>query len=126
MCKYFNLTLTPNSCFQDIISIVIIFNSLYKNFDITIANLLKIDNKIIIKIQSIIQSKKIKNLSKQVIGSVGNLVIIFQRKKKKINPYDKCYNYYKLDYFGLDYSFFNKKLNRISNLYRKNRIKSDL
>lgn len=62
--------------------------------------------------------KKAKNLNKQAIGSVGDLVIIFWNRKKKANTDDKCYNYLKLDYFGQDYLLSNdKKLNKTQNLY---------
>lgn len=64
----------------NIITIIIAFDLLYEDFDITIAGLLEMDNKTIDQIQSILQLKKVKNLSKQAIGSTSNLAIAFRDK----------------------------------------------
>lgn len=62
---------------------MIVLNSLYKNFDMTTANLLKIDNKTIDQIQSIFQSKEVKNFSKQATRNIDNLAMAFRDKRPK-------------------------------------------
>lgn len=92
---------------------LIALNSLHKNFDITTISLLKIGNKTIDQIQSILQLKKIKNFFKRAIEVFEDLVIVFQDGKKKANTGNECYNCHKLGYFGQDCPLSNKKLNRI-------------
>lgn len=53
-----------NQVFWDMIAIVLTLNFLYEDFDTTIVSLLETDDKTIDKIQSILQSKKVKNFSK--------------------------------------------------------------
>lgn len=95
---------------------MITFDSLYEDFNTTIASLLETGDKIINQIQSIHQSKKVKNLSKQAIGDTGDLAMAFKDKKpkKKTNNNDKYYNCHKLGHFGRNYFFSNRKLNRIT------------
>ena len=62
--KSFCPIMTPRQGLWDIIMIVIILDSLQKNFDTIIASLSEINDKIIDQIQSIFKSKKAKNLSK--------------------------------------------------------------
>lgn len=61
------------------------------------ASLLETSNMTVDQIQSIIQFKKIKNISKQVTeGGIGNFVMAFREKnisKRKMNHDDECYNY---------------------------------
>lgn len=112
------------SCnFQDTIVIVISFDILYNNFDSTTANLLEAGDKSIDQIQSILQSKEVKNISKQATGIVTNAAISFknnQRTKKKANSNEKCYNYYRLGHFGCNCLLSNRQLNRNIN-YNKRR-----
>lgn len=79
---------------------VVILNTLYKNFDTIIASLLKTKNKTINEIQNILQTKKAKNISKHVTGGTKELAIAFRDNKKKPASYDECYNCYKLRQFG--------------------------
>lgn len=65
--------MTPGWDPWDTITIMITLNSLHKDFDTTTASLLETENKPIDQIQSILQSKEVKNLSKQVIGFVEDL-----------------------------------------------------
>lgn len=94
------------------IAIVIVFYSLHKDFDTTIISLLKIDDKTINQIESILQSKNAKNISKQATKeAANNLAMTFRdkRPKKKVNSNNKCYNCHKL---VKDCFFFDKRLNR--------------
>lgn len=77
----------------DKIAIVIAFNSLYKDVDITTASLLETDNKTIDQIQSILQSKKDKNVSKWATWKgTSNLTMTFKdkRPKRKVNIDNEC------------------------------------
>lgn len=81
------------------IAIVLALNFLYQDFDTTTVSLLETNDKTIDKIQSILQSKKVKNLSKQTIRNTGKLAKAFKdkdtpNKRKAINEYE-CYNCYK-------------------------------
>lgn len=63
---------------------MIAFNSLYKNFDPIIINLLEMGNKIIDQIQTILQFKKVKNINKQATEAISNQIIIFRNKNVSI------------------------------------------
>lgn len=76
--KYLQTTITSEQDLWDIIAISIVLNFLYNNFDTTTTSLLEIGNKTIDKIQSILQSKKAKNLSKRATKATGNLAIVFR------------------------------------------------
>lgn len=54
----------------DNIAIVIALDSLYDNFNMTMASLLKIENRTVNQIQSIIQLKKAKNISKHITKAI--------------------------------------------------------
>ena len=98
--------MTPGRDLWDTIAIVIALDSLHKDFDTTIASLLETGDKMIDQIQSILQSKKAKNISKRAIGeSIGNLGMAFRNNnvpKRKTNSHKKCYNCHKLGHFGRD------------------------
>ena len=68
LCKRLCTAMTLNRDLWDMIAIVIALDSLHKDFDTTTANLLETDNMTIDQIQSILQSKEAKNLSKHAIG----------------------------------------------------------
>lgn len=104
------------------IAIMIALDSLHKNFDTTIVSLLEASDKMIDQIQSILQSKKVKIISKQIIrGGTGNLVIVFRDlngsnvPKNKANSYKECYNYHKLGRFERDWPFSDRYLNLLTN-----------
>lgn len=64
--------------------IITILNFLYKNFEMTIISILKKNNKIINKIQIILQYQKFKNTNQIIIKiDKNNLAIVFERTKKK-------------------------------------------
>lgn len=107
--------MTPGRDLWDTIAIVIALDSLHEDFDTTIASLLETGDKTIDQIQSILQSKEAKNLSKRATGSVGDLAMAFRDGKRKANTDDKCYNCHKLGHFGRDCLFPDKRLNRIQN-----------
>lgn len=91
---------------QDMIAIMIVLDSLHKNFDTTRTNLLEASDKIIDQIQSILQSKKAKKISTQVTeDGIGDLTIAFRNKnvsERMLNSNDKYYNYEKLGHFEKD------------------------
>lgn len=60
------------------ITIIITLDILHNNFDIIIASFLEIGNKIIDQIQNILQSKKAKNHSKRLIGTIEDLIMVFK------------------------------------------------
>lgn len=100
---------------------VIALNTLHQNFNTIMVSFLKTKNKTIDKIQSILQSKKAKNISKHAIKVTKNLVMAFKDRnntnffEEKVNSNKKYFNYYKLGYFGKNSSHFNKKFQQ-SNL----------
>lgn len=63
-----------------------------------IVNFLEIGNKIIDKIQSILQSKKAKNTSRYVIGNTVELAIALKTSEilKKTTSHEEYFNYHKL------------------------------
>ncbi len=100
------------------IAIVIFLDTLHDNFDSIFTNLLEVKNKSINEIQSILQSKETKNISKQATGVVANVVILFrnnQGMKKKANSNEKCYNCHKFGHFGRNYQLLNRRLNKNTN-----------
>lgn len=113
------MILTPDHDPWNIIEIVIALDSLYQDFDIITTSLLDTNKKSINKIQSILEFKEVKNFIKQAIEDIRDFVIAFRNqrsafRKKKMTSKDKCYNYYKLEYFGHDCFLSNKRLNRIT------------
>ena len=73
-------------------------------------------NKMINQIQSILQSKKAKNISNRVIGAIGDLAITFRDDsgyKRKANKDKECYNCHKLGHFRHDCRQPDKRLARI-------------
>ena len=114
-CKCLHSAMTPGRDLWDIIAIIIALNLLYKDFETTIASLLETGNKTINQIQSILQSKEAKNLSKRATGDIGILAMTFKDKngpKRKANNDNECYNCYKLGHFGQDCSLPNRRLNK--------------
>ena len=93
-----------NQDFWDTIAIVIDLNTLHNDFETTTTSLLEIGDKLIDKIQSILQSKKAKNISKCTTKGTGKLAMTFRNNinsfKRKANNNEKCFNYYKLGHFG--------------------------
>lgn len=119
--KHFQLPMTPGRDLWDIIVIVIGLNSLHSDFDTTIASLLETSYKMIDQIQSILQSKKAKNLSKQAIKDMSDLAIVFRdkRPKKKTNSDNKYYNCHKLGHFEKDSFLPDKRLNKTTQQFRR-------
>lgn len=59
------------------IAIIIALDMLYNNFDITIASIVKTENKSINEIFIIIQSKEVKLKSKLAIGNISDITLTF-------------------------------------------------
>lgn len=101
------------------IVIVIVLDILYVNFNITIVSLLKTKDKSIDQIHSILWSKKVKIISKQTTGAIGDLAILYRNNnnnwgiKCKANNVKKCFNFYAYSYYSQDCSYFNKQNPRI-------------
>lgn len=88
--------------------------------------LLRICNKTIDQIQSILQSKKLRNISQQANGNgIANLAIAFRDKnitKKKVNNKNECYNCYKLGHFKKNFLPSNRRLNKNISQFWKNKL----
>lgn len=97
---------------------MIALDSLHEDFDTTTASLLEAGDKTIDQIQSILQSKEAKNISKRTTGAVGDLAMAFRDGKRKANSDDEYYNCHKLGHFGRDCSLSDKRLNRIKHPHR--------
>lgn len=82
LCKCLCTIINLSYNLWNTIAIVIILNTLHNDFDITTTNLLKSGNKTIDQIQSILQSKKVKNINKQIIGIFRDLIMAFRNNKK--------------------------------------------
>lgn len=85
--------ITQGQDLWDTIAIVIALDSLHKNFDTITVSLLEIGDKTIDQIQSILQSKEAKNISKQATGKgISNHAMAFRNNnalKKKANSYEE-------------------------------------
>ena len=106
--------MTPGQDLWDTIAILIALDTLHDNFDTTTASLLETGDKIINQIQSILQSKQVKNISKQTTGVVRDLAMSYKQNnnyslKKKAHPNEKCFNYHELGHYGRDYPYVNKQ-----------------
>lgn len=116
LCKYFWIAITPGQDFWDTIAIVIILDTLNNNFDTISTSLLKSGNN---QIQSILQSKKAKNISKQATRVTKDLAMTFKDhngSKKKAYRDEKCFNCHKLGHFGCDYCQPDKRLAKVGDL----------
>ncbi len=114
LCKRLQTAMTPGRDLWDIIVIFITLDYLHEDFDTTTASLLETGDKMIDEIQSILQSKEAKNLSKQATGDTGDLAMAFRDKgpKKKANSNDEYYNCHKFGRFGQDCFLLDRRLNR--------------
>lgn len=72
------------------ITIVIVLNTLHNYFDTTISSLLEIRDKTIDQIESILQLKKVQNLSKRSIRTISKFAMTFMYNKYKANSDKKC------------------------------------
>lgn len=125
LCKCLRMAMTPNRDFWNTIAIVITLDSLHEDFDTTIASLLETGDKTIDQIQSILQSKEAKNLSKQATGDTGDLVMAFRdkRPKKKANTDDEYYNCHKFGHFGRNCFLPDRKLSRTTQQSRREELR---
>ena len=102
--KCLQIVITSNQDFWDTIAVVIDLNTLYNDFKTTTMSLLEIRDKLIDKIQSILQFKEAKNISKYTTRGTEKLAMTFRNNinsfKRKANNNEECFNYYKLRYFG--------------------------
>lgn len=103
LCKRLRTAMIPNRDLWDTIAIVIALDSLHEDFDTTTASLLEAGDKMIDQIQSILQSKEAKNISKRATGGgTGDLAMAFRDRdgsnapKRKANSHEECYNCHKL------------------------------
>ncbi len=80
LCKRLRTAMTPGWDLWDTIAIVIALDSLHKDFNTTTASLLETGDKTIDEIQSILQSKEAKNLSKRATGDIRDLAMTFRVK----------------------------------------------
>lgn len=115
LCKRLRIAMTPGRDFWDTIAIVIALDTLHNDFDTTTASLLEMGDKTIDQIQSNLQLKKAKNISKRTTDAVGDLAMAFRDNgapKRKANSNEECYSYHKLGYFRRDCPLPNKRLNR--------------
>lgn len=100
----------------DMIVNVIALDSLHDNFNTITASLLEAGNKTIDQIQRILQSNKVKNISKQVTRGTSDLAMVFRDSgnapKRKANSYKEYYNCHNLRHFGRNCPLLDKQINQ--------------
>ena len=116
LCKRLQTAMTPGQDLRDIIAIVIALDTLHDNFNTTTTSLLESENKTIDQIQSILQWKEAKNISKRATKVKEDLAMAFKDSnspKKKAYRDEKCFNYHKHGHFGHDCRQPDRRLARI-------------
>lgn len=96
---------------------------LYNNFNIIITSLLESKNKIINRIQSILQLGEAKNISKQAIRLIGNLIMAFKdnnRPKKRYKEMKTTIIAIILATLGLTIANLTKKQHKLEAQIQKN------
>lgn len=125
LCKRLQTAMTPERDLWDTIAIVTALEFLHEDFDTTTASLLEAGDKTIDQIQSILQSKEAKNISKRATGGgTGDLAMAFGDKnapKRKANSHDECYNCHKLGHCGRDCPLPDRRLIRSTQQQRGGR-----
>ena len=112
--KCLRIAMTPGHDLWDTIAIVIAINTLHDDFNTITASLLENRDKTINRIQSILQSKEAKNISKQTTGVVGNLAMSYKQNnnwslKKKAHPDKEYFNCHELGHYGQDCPYVNRQ-----------------
>ena len=125
LCKQLRTAITPGRDLWDTIAIVIALDSLHDDFDTITTSPLEVGDKTLDQIQSILQSKEAKNISKRVTRGTGNLAMVFKdssnTSKRKANSLKKYYNGHNLGQFGRDCPLPDKQINRSIQQRRKQR-----
>lgn len=116
LCKRLWTAMTPRRDFWDSIAIVIALDFLHKDLDTTTTSLLETGDEMIDQIQSILQSKEARNISKRATGEgIDNLAMAFRNNnapKRKANSHKEYYNCHKLGHFGRDCPLPDRRLNQ--------------
>lgn len=79
-------------------TLVVAFDSLYDNFEMTTTSFLHLSNKELEKIQQIVTSTEIADIAKRVVRAVADLTIMAKKNKSEKSDSrsnKKCFNYRK-------------------------------
>lgn len=117
LCKRLRIAMTPGRDLWDIIAIVIALDTLHDDFETTTTSLLESGDKTIDQIQSILQSREAKNISKRTTGAVGDLAMSLRNNnnyyqngtKRKANSDEECFNCHKFGHYARDCNVPNKR-----------------
>ena len=109
LCNCLRVAIIPNKDIWDSIAIVMVIDSLHKDFNLITSGLLgQREDKTIDKIQQILFSAKAKFISKQKVGITANLAHMSRNnkpsysQKQKTTLNDESYNCHKIEHFGRD------------------------
>ena len=87
LTKQLMTIVTPNHNIYNSITIVIVFDSIYNNFESKTSSLLETGDKTIDEIQQILYSAKAKNLSKRATNVTNDLAMLFKGLQRGYNSY---------------------------------------
>ena len=98
--------LTEQRTIWESITLVVAFDSLHDNFEMTTASLLYSGDKDLEEIQQIVASTEAANLAKRAVGVTEDLALMAKKKQPerttRSKSMEECFNYGKKDHYAKD------------------------